>query len=39
MALTRSSTRRVDTPDTYACAMTDTNACSARRLGVNNQSG
>jgi hypothetical protein len=35
----RFSTRRVDTPNRYAVATTDTRACSARRRHSNNQSG
>ena len=33
------STRRVETPARYASAITDTNACSARRRGCSSQSG
>jgi hypothetical protein len=39
MALTKSSTRRVDTPSTYAWQITATSACSARRRGINRNSG
>jgi len=39
IAFTRSSTRRVDTPSTYAWPITVTSACSARRRGTSSQSG
>jgi hypothetical protein len=39
IAWTRSSTRRVDTPSTYAWQITATSACSARRRGVSKNSG